>query len=526
MRRNFMLKLKKVTSLVVATLFLCGSLLSGCGSSSEPADSSAAASTVAATAESSAAASTEAVKLEPYELDSYFLAPQVKDLQLVQDEVNKILKDKINATIKLNYLWWDSYQDKQKLIVASGQKIDTMFSPAWWGWSTYAAQKAWLPLDDLLAKYGQDITKNINPAYLKAPILDGQLYAIPTSKDMFGTGGVLVNKALADKYGFDFSNIKTPADFEPMLQTIKEKEPGIIPFLSTKGDHSSYFTQDFFEKISQTEVPVAFKKTDSTDIKIINFMEQPEVISIYKMTADWYKKGYINKDVATLQDGMPYKKQQKAFMWGEQLKPGKADEMKAQLGYDLIQVDAYSGINRYVGTGDLTNSMLVISRKSEDPARAMMFINLLFSDKQLKNLLSWGIENKHYKKIGENQIDFADGVNAETSGYTGLAQWAMGGSQFLDYLWANEAPDKWQKMEAFNNSAKPMVTNGWTFNAEPVKTEIAALANVGKVNGEPLGEGIVDYDTYYPKVKTALEKAGLQAVLDEGQKQVDAFIKK
>jgi putative aldouronate transport system substrate-binding protein len=512
---------KRVTSLIVAVLVLSGSLLSGCGGGKDESTTSSGSSS--GTAQSSDAQSST---LQPYELDCYFLAPQGKDLQLVQDEANKILKEKINATIKLNYFWWDNYQDKQKLLVASGQKIDTMFSPSWWGFSTYAAQKAWLPLDDLLAKYGKDIVANINPSYLKAPVLDGKLYAIPTSKDMFGVGGVLVNKEMADKYKFDFSNIKTPADFEPMLKTIKEKEPGIIPFLSIKGDHSSYFVQDFYEKIGTTEVPIGYKKTDSSDIKIVDINAQPEVVNILKLTRDWYKKGYINQDVATLQDGMPYKKNKKAFMWGEQLKPGKADEMKAQLGYELIQVNAYNGIDHYVGTGDLTNSMLVISRNSKDPARAMMFINLLFSDKKLKNLLDWGIEGKHYKKIGDNQIDFADGVTPETSGYTGLAQWAMGGSQFLDYLWANEKTDKWQKMQEFNNSAKAMKTLGWIFNVEPVKTEMAALTNVGKVSGEALGDGIVDYDTYYPKMKSSLEKAGSQKVIDEAQKQVDTYLKK
>jgi putative aldouronate transport system substrate-binding protein len=270
---------------------------------------------------------------------------------------------------------------------------------------------------------------------------------------------------------------------------------------------------------------VGYENTDAASVKMLNILEADQFKKIVNMSEDWYKKGLINKDVATLQDGMPVKKAKKAFMWGEQLKPGKADEMKAQLGYDLIQVSAYSDKQYYVGTADLTNSMMVISRKSEDSARAMMFLNLLFSDKQLKNLLDWGIENKHYKKIGENQIDFADGVTAETSGYTGLAQWAMGGSQFLDYLWANEAPDKWQKMEEFNNSAKPMKTLGWTCNLDGVKTEVATITNVWKTYGEPIQEGIVSYDKQYPKMKKALETAGVQKVIDEAQKQVDTYLK-
>jgi len=519
-----MRKMKKVGSLILALSMITSVALTGCGSSGDSATSSSpAAGSETGSASAVSTTSGDVAKLEPYELNCYFLAPQVKDQALVQDEVNKLLTEKINATIKLNYLWWDSYQDKQKLIVASGEKVDLMFSPAWWGYSNFVAQKAWLELDDLLAEYGKDITANINPAYLKAPIVNGKLYGIPTSKDMFGNGGVLVNKALAEKYKMDFSTVKEPADFEPFLQTIKDNEPGVTPFISAKGDHTSYFTQDIFEKAASAEVTVGWKKSDSADIKVININEAPEFKKIVDMTHDWYKKGLLNKDVATLQDSMPVKKAQKAFMWGEQLKPGKDAEMKAQLGYELIQVPAYSGMQYYVGTGDLTNSMYVISRASKDPARAMMFMNLLFKDKQIKNLLDWGIEGKHYKKVGENQIDFADGVTAETSGYTGLAQWAMGGSQFLDYLWSNEAPDKWEQMAKFNNSAKPQKTLGWTYDQTAVKSEIATLVNVGKTYGEPIAEGIVTYDQAYPKMKKALEAAGIQKVIEDTQKQISAY---
>ncbi len=524
------MKMKKLGSLMLVISMIASVALTGCGASSDSTASTASTAAVSSAASSTVAAETTASgdvdpsTLEPYELNCYFLAPQCKDLPLVQDEVNKILKEKINATIKLNYFWWDSYQDKQRLIVASGDKVDTMFSPAWYGFTNFVAQKAWIPLDELLEKYGQDIKANINPAYLKAPIVNGKLYGIPTGKDMFGVGGVLVNKELADKYKMDFSNVKEPADFEPFLQTIKDNEPGIVPFVTSRGDNVGYFTQDLFDRFIDNTNYVGYKKTDSKDIKVINVLEDEEFSKQIKLSNDWYKKGLINKDAGTLMDSVPVKKAKKAFMWGEQLKPGKDSEMEAQLGLKLIQVNAYQGKQYYVGTGELTNSMLAISRTSKDPARAMMFLNLLFKDKQLKNLLDWGIEGKHYKKIGENQIDYADGVTAETSGYTGLAQWAMGGSQFLDYLWANEATDKWDKMQKFNDSGKPMETLGWTFDQTNVKNEIATLANVGRTYVEPMNDGVADFDKNYPKAKKAMEAAGMQKVIDEAQKQIDAYI--
>lgn len=515
-------KTTKRLSQLFAVLMTLSILLSGCGTAAPNTTATTAApKTTEATVAGETAAATEAT-LEPVELNAWFLAPQVKDLELVNAEVNKVLKEKINATIKLNYFWWDSYYDKQKLALASGDPIDTMFSPQWWNYETYVSQKAYLPLDDLLAKYGQNIVKNIAPAYLEAPRIEGVLYGIPTNKDMLGVGGVLVNKAMADKYKMDFSGVKTPADFEPFLKTIKENEPGIIPFISTKGDQTSYFMMDYSASINGD---VGFIKTDG-DIKVLNTKETEEYKTVQALARDWFKKGYINEDVATLQDGMPVKKAQKAFMWAEQLKPGKDKEMEAQLGYEIVQVYAYQGLPRYTMTGDLTNSMFVIPRASKNPERAMMFLDMMFYDKQLKNLISWGIEGVHYKKVGENQIDYADGVTAENSGYTGMAQWAQGGNQFLDYLWVNESPDKWVKMKEFNDSAVPTKALGWTFNQEPVKTEIAACTTVGDEFGAALNSGIVDYDEAYPKMQKAYETAGINAIIAEAQKQLDAFAAK
>jgi len=499
-----------------------GLVLAGCGNGSK--EPTASGSSEAPSATPSAAdtsnVDTTTATLDPVELNLYFLAPQVKDVNLVQDEINKITKEKFNATVKLNYLFWDSYFDKQKLLIASSTPIDLMFTASWSSYSQYVSQKAFLELDDLLDQYGQDIKSNINPAYLKAPRIENKLYAIPTQKDMAGINGVLMNKELVDKYNFDLSTVKTPADFEPFLKIIKENEPDIIPFLNKNDEGATYWANDFIEPLD-TKVPVVV--TNRGEPQVLNMYEYPQYVELVKLQRDWVQKGYINKDISTLQDSTPLKQAKKAFMWVEQLKPGKAEEMQAQLGYPLVQVNAYADLKPVATTGALTGSMLAIPRSSKNPERTMMLINEMFKNKELMNLLAWGIEGKHYKKVGENQIDYADGVDASTSGYTGMAQWAMGGSQFLDYLWVSEQPDKWEQMSAFNESAEISSTLGWTFNAEPVKNEIATLKAAVTQYNAAIATGTVDYDTYYPKMKTALERAGLQKVIDEVKKQIQSF---
>ncbi|MDR1538891.1 MAG: ABC transporter substrate-binding protein [Clostridiales bacterium] len=507
---------KKASALFLAALMLAAQ--SACQSASKT-ENAPAGTAAAATQGDQAAQATQEASLKPYQLNCYFLAPQVKDLPMVQEKLSELLTDRINATIKLNYFWFDSYTDKQKLVIASGEAVDTMFVQGF-DFNNYVPQKAFLPLDSLIAEYGKNITANINPLYLLSATYKGEIFAIPTQKDMFGVGGVLVNKALADKYGFDFSGVKVPADFEPMLKTIKENEPGIIPLLSTQGDHTVYFTNNLLAMVSWG---ISHLKTDP-EAKVKLSYEFPESIELTRLAEDWYKKGYVNNDVATLQDGMPQKKAQKAFMWAEQLKPGKAEEMSAQLGYELIQVYAHNDMQYYTSSMDLTASMLAINRTSKDPERAMMFIDLLFHDKEVKNLLDWGIEGVHYKKVNENQIDYADGVTAETSGYTGLGQWAMGGSQLIDYLWVNEAPDKWEKMQEFNDSCIPTSLIGFAYSQDNVKSEAAAVSAIVSTQMAPLASGIVNYDEYWPTVRKQLEDAGVNKVLEDAQRQVDEFI--
>ncbi|HEX9063157.1 MAG TPA: sugar ABC transporter substrate-binding protein, partial [Clostridia bacterium] len=106
-----MIKIKRLGCIIFSIVLVCSLLLSGCSStpSTKPTNSDASGNS------NKAADNSTASNLEPYEINAYFLAPQCKDLSLVQEELNKLLKKKINATIKLNYYWWDSYQQKQQL---------------------------------------------------------------------------------------------------------------------------------------------------------------------------------------------------------------------------------------------------------------------------------------------------------------------------------------------------------------------------------------------------------------------------
>lgn len=49
-----------------------------------------------------------------------------------------------------------------------------------------------------------------------------------------------------------------------------------------------------------------------------------------------------------------------------------------------------------IRTGSLTKFVWTIPNSAKEPEAAMAFLNLMFTDKDLSNILTWGIEGRDY----------------------------------------------------------------------------------------------------------------------------------
>ena len=178
-----------------------------------------------------------------------------------------------------------------------------------------------------------------------------------------------------------------------------------------------------------------------------------------------------------------------------------------------------------ITTGDAQGAMLAISRTSKDPERAMMFINLVHKNKDLVNLIVFGIEGEHYEKVSDNVIDrfFGGTVERGNHGYLPGNAWMIG-SQFLNYLSTNEDPEKWEKFKQFNEEGTPSPALGFTFDVEPVKNQVAAVANVIDEFWQGINAGVVDPDETIAKYAEKLNSVGTDKIIEEKQNQLDAWL--
>lgn len=504
----------------VLAMALTLSLFAGCGSG----NSKEGASTVTSTSGDSSNAAAEnssGLKLEPYEIKAYIPNSPQNDLELVTAEINKQLQQKINATIKINMYGFDSYQDKVNLAIASGEPFDVCFTANWMQYSQNVAKNAFTEITDEMLDRDAPQTKANVGRFLDSCKVDGKLFAIPTEKEFAAYYGLVAKKELVDKYNLDLTKLKTLADIEPMLKTVKEGEPGIYPFYVYKNGTPVGLLLNTFEMVDGSNLPGVLRR--NTDFKVYNQYEEPEYKEALKIARDWFQKGYINKNAATITDTSPDEKGGKFLFELQVLKPGKDNELAQSYGYPLTQTAFPADVKPYTSCNEVQNSMMAISRTSEDKDRALMFIELLHNDKELMNTFAFGIENKHYVKKSENVVDFAPGLNATSTGYSMVGmQWTLG-NQLIEYTWTNEDPDKAQKLKDFNKDAVESKISGFSFNSEPVKTEQAAISNVVKQYVQSLESGSVDIDSVYPKFISALKAAGVDKLIAEKQKQIDEW---
>lgn len=512
----------RLVMVLIAFVFL----ISACG---QAASTAATGTTAAAAPQSSSAKTSESAqttaeaKPAPSEivLGWWIQTDKPADFDLVIDEVNKILLEKANAkivdTVNLNF---GNYRDQLTLMLSGSEHLDA-FACYRNDFSNFAAKGQIIPLDDLLAKYGQGITEAVGARYLEAGKIGGVQYGMTTNRDLAMEYGFVLVKSLVEKYKMDLSKVKTLDDMAPLFQTILDNEPDMIPFAMYNGSRA---LADWFVPCDPlTDYNGVLMNYGWDDLKVANLYDTQEYSDLVYKMRDWFKKGYIYKDGLTSSDQPnDLMKAGRAFSSFSNLKPGFDIKQSALAGIDCVSV---SVTPTHTNTAVPQTMQWCIARNSVDPEGTMRMLNEFYSDKEVMNLLAWGIKDKHYVVTGDGHITYPPGVTSETIGYN-LNQGWLFGNQYLTYVWQGDDIDLYDQLKKWNETAKPSKAFGFTYDSSSVKTEVAAVANVCNEYRKGLEYGVLDPEGTLDEFRSRLKAAGIEAIIAEKQKQLDAWASK
>jgi putative aldouronate transport system substrate-binding protein len=444
-------------------------------------------------------------------------AAEEADTKLIIAEMNKVFKEKINAEVDIKFIDPGSYNDKVRTMIAANENYDVVMIGSGIG-DFYGSQSkgAFLPITDLVKKYAPGTYATIPEAFWGAVTVKGDIYAVPNYQIVARNNGFKVQKIMAEKYGFDITKMTKMADLEPFLAAIKENEPAsAVPVLNYKlGMFNDALTHYGIEQIGGFDTPGVIS-IDGTDHKVFNQFESPQFLEHITLMRDWYNKGFIPRDAGTLTEIQPLLKTGNVMSSYSNKAPG--DEAAS---LTLVPVEyLFQPLDTpYVTTGNIAATLQAVNRNSKNPERAMMMIELMNTDVELYNLMTFGIEDKHYKKVGDKKVELI--ANA---GYYPNKAWAFG-NQFNAYLLPGQPDDVWEQTIALNSSAKASRILGFIFDQEPVKAEIAQSKSVVDEFAPSLWTGSVDPAKYLPEFIEKLKLAGADIIIAEKQKQLDAWL--
>lgn len=489
------------------TASLAAAVLAGCGKGDEApaAGSSPAAGTATAGTQT----------LAPVELTWYYPLSQLQgDQETVAAEVNKITKEKLNATVKLMPVPIGDYVQKMNTVLAAGEKFDILWTGYLLKPEELVRKGAIQPLDTLLDKYAPELKKDVPQVMWEGLTVDDKIYAIPNQQINGNRIGFIIQKRFVDKYNLDVTKIKKFEDIEPFLEQIKQNEPNIIPFGSAFVSAAQGVNSDQMWVLPGLDDHFYVKKDDPT-YKLLRYPEEDLVN--FKLASKWYKAGYIFKDAATAKMSDYETKGQMAVIMNNVLKPGVEAEVKTKNGgNDVVVVP----ITDWFSNGYSATTNQALSRTSANPERAMMLLNLVNTDKQLYNLLCNGIEGTHYEKVSDNVVK-----TKADSRYKPNMDWVFG-SVFNSYLKEGQPANVWEETKKINATSNVNPIGAFKFNSEPVSTEIANLNAIWGEYKKGLTTGTLDFDKTWPTMYDRLKKAGEDKYVAEVTKQFNEFLKK
>ncbi|WP_256761967.1 DUF3502 domain-containing protein [Cohnella sp. WQ 127256] len=457
--------------------------------------------------------------------------PKNGQFEKVLEKVNKLMKEKINAELEWKWVEWADWSTKYNLLLASGEPIDLVTIATDWldTWNN-AQRGAFMPLDDLLPKYAPQTWESIPQEDWAESKLDGKIVLIPENDyTQWVNHGLMYRGDWAKEAG-----ITGPiTDFETVgkyFQYVKDNKEGVFPWDAQSGTSAPFtgFTNSLTDMI---ELPIGtgymaafFAKSFEEKYTVTSPIFDESFMTLAKTMKDWGDKGYWREDV------MNYKGDTRTLLKAGL--SGADSHHTVTFSTERVKMDKeqpgselsffpFSATRKNLIELSITHGGTSLGAHSKNPERAMMAYDLMRNDKEIYQLINFGMEGVQYV--------IKDGKRVLPDGYD------QARDEFYSDFWGGrvdklEIPSDtvWDGVsdyiKEYDTYKKPYPYGQFVFVKDGIDAELTAITQViGEMAPAILwgkaGEPAKAVEAFRAKLKTA----GYDKVIAELQKQMDAY---
>lgn len=527
---------KRALALLLASVMTAG-LVAGCGndgSNNQSANGGASASEDGGANDGGSNDTGEIV-----ELNFYMRNSPVVDQERIMEKANAIIEKEIGAHLNLIMVAESQYQEKMNLMINTGDPWDLCFTANWLDFYNHAAKGAYADLTELLPELAPNTYSRIPEGLWKDVTVDDKIFA-SVNYQQWGVAarkGFKFRRDIAEEVGFDWESVKGMNTLDALNATGEfiskalEKHPDMIGFETAEG--GTLWKRDELywdmEAVGDSEVPgwIRYEEPD----KVINQFATDEFMEYCRIMRDWYEKGYVRKDGATVTDTSVDRKAAKfvaelCYGWPDSVDfPNNADVSKMSMcTEENAPAVAVSTTRTVITSGAGSTAAVAVNAQSKNIEKAVELIELLNTNDELYMLITQGEDGVDYVYDEDGAYSLVDGKY--NFNYN---EWQIGQSYSPDFTRAlynkNEAGDLQKESQSIvfeaDRSADVSPLSGFVFDPEPVKTQIANCAGIIDELLPSLCSGSIDPETKVPEFLERLESAGVNDIIAEKQKQID-----
>ncbi len=538
------MKLNKILSVLLACVMVLG-LLVGCGKDAANQTPNAGTTETQAQADGeNKAPEATAPTGEVYNIEMQIVTwggvpDEIAD---VEAAINAITEPEIGVTVTLNPIAaWDLINESN-MTVTAGEKLDLLcvfvFGQAMDSVANYTSKNMLIPLDELYATYGTDIAAVLGDT-VSLGYVGGTLYAVPCTAPLGNGAGFAARKDYLDEMGVEIDTNK--------LYTVEELGEIFQKFVDTYGQ--GYYPisvfgsgTDMYDKLFPIETlggsannGVLLNAGLDGNTTVTNLFETDEYAKYCDIVHGWYQNGYINPDVNTISDDVTSQMKSGKYLGSfGTLIPGDTVGMSNTLDVELVNIPV---VAPYASTTAASQALWAIPATCENPEKVMQFLNLLYQERELANdidsILAHGVEGISYnvvETIGGSKA-IIEGIPGAEGGSGSWGQWVpsslFGNSMTVPKSVPNTAAI-YDELDAYNSQimSEGRITDafGYVFDPSPVSAQVAGVTSVASQYRGLVGFGAADPAEVLPEFIEALKDAGIDEIIAENQKQLDAWL--
>jgi putative aldouronate transport system substrate-binding protein len=500
----------KKSAKAMLALSILAVLITGCGKKAEPAVSGAKAGGLN-------------FDEPPYEVNFlYHVVAEGPNQGKVQEAVNALTLKELNMKVKLMPMTMGTYWNQIAMMLAANEPLD-LFPVRANYFSTYIESQYVVNMADYL-EYAQDAIRVLGDDAFTGYIGDF-LIGFGQMKERGYPAGLVVRKDIFEELGYKLSDFSVTTDdyasfnqITELFARVKQKYPAMICF-----DGTSIMARQNLSYMDNLGSDFGVLENYGQTTTVTNWFESEQYKKFCLIAREWFQKGYSSTDIAVNTDSGELKmKAGNCFSFITNVKPNTDVEKLAQTGYEVVVIP----LGRAMKNTNAVNAALYsIANASKNPAKAMQFLNWAYTSGEFMDLINWGIKGEDWIETPEGLAAYPEGVNATNVGYHNDFGFIYP-NQFAGHPWVGNPPDIWDRYRQYNAGLLVSKAFGFTFDSTPVATEEAQLNTVLEEYRNDLAFGVVDIESRLKEFNKALYGAGLQRVIDEKQKQLDAWLSK